>query len=86
MASYTITTTANQDAGITRALARENADRALRSLAPITAVQYVDTVLKAAWDSWKVQADAEDQESIRVAYVAATPAQRTAARAAIGLP
>jgi hypothetical protein len=88
MASFTVTSNARQDAGIARTLARVNAERAAQRppLGALTADQYVLATVRAAFDSWTAQSDDEDATTVHLGYTAATPAQRNAARAALGLP
>lgn len=86
MATFTITTTPAQDAGIQRALDRFNADRAAQTppLPAVTANQYVTGVIRAAFDSWKQQKDADDQAAVATAMN--DPSKVAAIKAAAGVP
>lgn len=82
-----MTTTAAQDLVIQRELNKVNAANAAKipPVAAMTIPQYVTSILVSAFNGWKAQQAREDTDGLKTAWEAATPAQRTAARTALGL-
>ncbi len=88
MAQYTITTNAQEDAALTFALAKHNAERANRTppLAALDMATFVDNVLfRAVLISYRQQQFDEEATSVRTVYVGGTQAQRNAIKTAAGL-
>lgn len=94
MATYTINTNARREAGITAAVAIENARRAALTppLAAVTNDQYVQAVINGAFDSYADQAESSSTDGIKAAakaanvaadWAAATDIKRAAAIAAM---
>jgi len=76
MATYSITTTARQDAALAAVAAKRGV--------PVQAL--VDAELARILQRALNEADRDAGEAVSAAYLAGTPAQRTATRTALGLP
>jgi hypothetical protein len=85
MASYSYTTTTRNDAGLAAFRAYVNALRAANGQAAITLAQAYDAFVNKGLNEWADQADEDERATIRQAWIAATPAQRAAAKTALGL-
>jgi len=84
MATYNFTTSARNDVGLAAFRAEVNAQRAANGQSAITLAQAFDALASRACNEWADQADERDRQSLRDLYIAATPAQRAAARTALG--
>lgn len=88
MATYTITTTTNQDTILARFLTKQNAERAAESppLPPYADIQaMIRGVLVGAVQSWRAQQRDEDRALVGDAYNNATPAVQATVKTTLGL-
>ena len=86
MATYTLTTTANQDTILARFLVKQNAERVAQDLPPYVDIQaMIRGVLVGAAQSWRAQQLDEDRALVGDAYNNATPAVQATVKTALGL-
>lgn len=85
MASFTITTTAAEDAGIAFALAQFNAERAARGQGPVTAGQYVQARLHDVLQGWASQQNAADPVTLAQAFQQADPTVKAQVKGLLGV-
>ena len=87
MASFTFTTTAEQDAVVQSLLSAANARR--RALDPtlpaLTAAQYVESRILDTLSTMQAEFARQDAESVRLAVEGASAAQRAQIRAILGV-
>lgn len=80
----TLTTTAAQDAAITRVLATINADRVAKKLPVFTAEQWLQDVLIDAITSYTDQARSQESVSACATFRKLPPAQQASIRSTLG--
>jgi hypothetical protein len=80
-----VTTTARQDTGLAYKLADINAQRAANGQSAITLAQAFNAIVDAALRAYADSADEDERQTVRTAWTNATPAQRAAAKTALGL-
>jgi hypothetical protein len=85
VATYTVTTTARQDAGLAYKLAEINAQRAAAGQGALTPAQALNIIVDMMLRSYADSADEDERTTVRQAWIDATPAQRAAAKTALGL-
>jgi hypothetical protein len=85
VATYSYTTTARNDSGLAAFLAYVNAQRAANGQGAITLTQAFNALVSKSMNDWADQADEDERQTVRQAWINATTAQRTAAKTALGL-
>ena len=87
MTDYTISTTTTQETGLTKTVAKVNADRAAETppKSAITNTQYVNKISKGAFDSYVNQTDEEDRASVKDAFKDADAATKAQIKTLLGL-
>ena len=75
MATYSVTTTARQDAVLTRAAAKRS----------VTVAALMNAALMKVLKQYEAEIDADDAQSVGAAYVTASNAVQNQVKAALGL-
>ena len=85
MATYTVTTNANEERAIAWLLAKENANRVEAGQSTITAEQLVDGIVRRVLISGLRDVRADDADRVRRAYDAANNATQASVKTTLGV-